>query len=204
MGEAKENPELAEVRAILLKVQRLGMGPEEDVSSKEPDPAVPGPAAASITVFDNKHRAIQKTDDEAPTPKKGLTIYLSITAALLAASAVLYIAGAVTTPGKPPSLSQQDQEALLTEVRRLLSAGDVAAARTRLLEAGAGRQAETTFVLAQSYDPNYLQSLQNANAAPDASEAARWYKIWYELAVKSGLEMDPERLQRIINAMRTH
>ena len=40
MRGAKDNPELAEVRAILLKVQRLGMEPEEE------DPAVAGPAPA--------------------------------------------------------------------------------------------------------------------------------------------------------------
>ncbi len=205
MREAKEDPELAEVRAILLKVQRLGTEPEEDQSPKEPDPvaasAAQGTAAANIAVFDSKHNALQKIAGEARPPKKGLTIYLSIAAALIAASAVLYITGALTTPSGPAAMSQQEREALLTEAHRLLSVGDVTAARTRLLESGAGRHANTAFVLAQSYDPNYLQSLPNANSAPNASEAARWYKRWYGLAVRSGLEMDPERLQRIINAM---
>ncbi len=208
MGGTKEDPELAEVRAILLKVQRLGAEPEEQPGPKEPapaaTPAAPGSHAANIAVFDRKHTAIQKGKDAARPPRKGLAIYLGITAALIAASGILYVTGAVSPPAAPPALTQQDREALLTEAHRLLSEGDVAGARTRLLQAGAEHQADTAFVLAQSYDPNYLQSLPNANTAPDAPEAARWYKKWYELAVQSGLEMDPGRLQRIINAMPRH
>jgi hypothetical protein len=212
MRGAKENPELAEVRAILLKVQRLGVEPEEDLSPKTPAPAAPpetqaaapGSRAANIAVFDRKAKAIQVGKDEVRPAKKGLAIYLGITAGLIAVSGALYVTGVVSPPGEPAVLSQQDQEALLTEAHRLLSVGDVAGARTRLLQAGAERQADTAFVLAQSYDPNYLQSLPNANSAPDAPEAARWYKKWYELAVQSGLDMDPGRLQRIINAMQRH
>ena len=57
---------------------------------------------------------------------------------------------------------------------------------------------------AQTYDPNFLRPLQNANGVPDPSEAERWYRKWYELAARSGLEMDAGRLQRIVNSMQKH
>jgi hypothetical protein len=69
------------------------------------------------------------------------------------------------------------------------------------MRAGPEERAELAFMLAQSFDPNYLRTLPKANGAPDRAEAERWYKKWYELAVNSGLEMDSGRLKRIINAM---
>jgi hypothetical protein len=204
MRGAKENPELAEVRAILLKVQRLGTEPEEDLVPEEPAPAAelqaPTSRTVNIAVFDRKHKAIQAAEGGAQ-PKKRLGVYLAFAGALIAATAIVFATGIVNVPGEPPVLSQQDQESLLTEAHRLLSEGNVASARSRLLAGGAGRYADAAFVLAQSYDPNYLQSLAKADSAADVPEAARWYKKWYELAVQSGLEMDAGRLQRIINAM---
>ena len=209
MRGAKDNPELAEVRAILLKVQRLGLEPEEE------DPAAaglapPSPAAkalagrpANIAVFDRKAKAVQTSGPE--TRGKGhLALYLGAAAALVAAIAILFAAEIVSPPGAAPALSHQEADALLTDARRLLSEGNVSAARSLLLRGAAEAHADVAFVLAQSYDPNYLQSLPNANSAADPSEAARWYKKWYELAVRSGLEMDPGRLQRVINAMPKH
>jgi hypothetical protein len=206
---AKDNPELAEVRAILLKVQRLGMEPEEEDPAAA-GPAPPAPAAkalagrpANIAVFDRKAKAVQTSGPE--TPGKGhLQLYLGAAAALAAAIAILFAAEIVSPPGGAPALSHQEAEALLTEARQRLSEGDAAGARLRLLQSGAATQADAAFVLAQSYDPNYLQSLPNANSAANPSEAARWYKKWYELAVRSGLKMDPGRLQRVINAMPKH
>jgi hypothetical protein len=209
MRVAKDNPELAEVRAILLKVQRLGIEPEEE-DPADAGPAQSAPAAeakggrpASIAVFDRKARAVQTSGPE--TRGKGhLPLYLGAAAALVAAIAILFAAEIVSPPGEAPALSHQEADALLTEARRLLSEGDAAGARVRLLQSGAATHADVAFVLAQSYDPNYLQSLPNANSAANPSEAARWYKKWYELAVRSGLEMDPGRLQRVINAMPKH
>ena len=211
MRGAKENPELAEVRAILLKVQRLGAEPEEISAAADPAPGASSPNQAQATpprttgiaIFDRKHRAIQKSEPEAPV-KSRLAIYLGAAGAIAAALAIVFATAVTSPPAGTPALSQQDEDALLTDARRLLSEGDVASARTRLLRGGADAHADVAFALAQAFDPNYLQSLPNANSAPDPSEAARWYKKWYELAVQSGLEMDAGRLQRIIKAMPKH
>jgi hypothetical protein len=210
MREAKDNPELAEVRAILLKVQRLGLEPEEAPSGSDPVPAAPAakaqagaPHQANIALFDRKAKAVQKPGQET-RPKARLPLYLGAAGALVAAIAILFATGIISPPGDTRALSHQEEDALLTDTRRLLSEGNISSARALLLRGGAEAHAEVAFVLAQSYDPNYLQSLPKANSAPDLSEAARWYKKWYELAVRSGLEMDPGRLQRIINAMPKH
>ena len=210
MREAKDHPELAEVRAILLKVQRLGLEPEEDAAGADHAPARPAakaqagpPHLANVAVFDRKAKAIQKSGP-GTRPKARLPLYLGAAGALVAAIAILFAAGIVSPPSEAPALSHQEEDALLTDARRLLSEGNVSMARSLLLRGGAEANADVAFVLAQSYDPNYLQALPNANSAADPSEAARWYRKWYELAVRSGLEMDPGRLQRVINAMPKH
>ena len=210
MRGAKDNTELAEVRAILLKVQRLGVETEEAPAGTDPAPAGPAakaqagpPRLANIAVFDRKAKAIQKSGPET-RPKARLPLYLGAVAALAAAIAILFATGIVSPPSEAPALSHQEEDARLTDARRVLSEGNISSARALLLRGGAEAHADVAFVLAQSYDPNYLQSLPNANSAPDPSEAARWYRKWYELAVRSGLEMDPGRLQRIINAMPKH
>jgi len=56
-------------------------------------------------------------------------------------------------------------------------------------------------MLAQSFDPNYLRSLSRSNAQADRSQAEQWYRKWHEIAQRKGLDMDNDRLRRIINAM---
>jgi hypothetical protein len=210
MQVAKDHPELAEVRAILLKMQRLGLEPEEDAAGADYVPrgaaanaqARP-PHLADVTVFDRKAKAIQKSRP-ATRSKARLPLFLGAAGALVTAITILFATGIVSLPSEVPAWSHQEDDALLTDARRLLSEGNVSIARSLLLRGGAETHADLAFVLAQSYDPNYLQSLPNANSTADPSEAARWYKEWYELAVRSGLEMDPGRLQRVINAMPKH
>jgi hypothetical protein len=100
-----------------------------------------------------------------------------------------------------PAPDRKSEGVALTEARRLLAEGNVAAARKQLLDGGPEVRAELAFLLAQSFDPNYLRTLPASNSLPDRIEAERWYKKWYELAVNSGLAMDSGRLQRIIKAM---
>jgi hypothetical protein len=128
----------------------------------------------------------------------------------VAVAGILLATGVVHLPGRQkngaakvttPLQQQESESALLADARRLINEGDITQARTRLLQGGPDHHAEAAFMLAQSYDPNYLQALPKANNLPDRAEAERWYKKWYELAAQSGLEMDSGRLQRLINAM---
>jgi len=206
MGEAKENPELAEVQAIFLNVQQLSQTPGDGSGAESlagQGQRAPG-SRPNIVVFDRKHKALQKTETEEEPSSKVTAVYLGIAAAV-----ILFAAGIITVqvaglPGGFAVGNQESEAVLLTDAHRLLSQGDVARARTRLLRGQPERRAGVAFALAQTYDPNFLRPLQNANGVPEPSEAERWYRKWYELAGQSGLEMDAGRLQRIINSMQKH
>ena len=105
------------------------------------------------------------------------------------------------TPGYLTVGGNAENEAgLLTEVHRLLGQGDVTRAQTSLLRAEPGNGAGVAFALAQTYDPNYLRSLPNANSTPNPSEAARWYRKWYEAR---GAERPQNRMPASCNASST-
>jgi hypothetical protein len=206
MREAKEDPNLAEVKAVLKELQRLDFtapaGHASETSSKLQRQPSPSPSKTNIDVFDRKRAALVKADrprSARRTPWYFLTAFVLIGGG----AAYLYATGIVPSVIKTEATVSQKQDdiKLLTESRRLLTEGDVILARTRLLQGGPETRAELALTLAQSYDPNYLRSLSKSNGLPDRAEAERWYRKWYELAVGSGLEMDSERLKRIINAM---
>ncbi len=225
MREAKEDPGLAEVKAVLRKLQRIDPAEEDGLdlageSAKALMPAHPRSQAAgkeSISVFDRKHAAMNPASKASS--KRSHTPLIAA-GAVFGAAALIFATGIfykthpegtapreeAAAPLKPQEegQSQETEGRLVADARRLLGEGDVALARTRLLKGEPESRPDVAFTLAQSYDPNYLQSLAKANAEPDRSEAERWYKKWYELAVQSGLEMDSSRLQRIINAMHSH
>ena len=215
MRDAKEDPNLAEVKAVLKKLQRLDLPSGGDIEHRETGTtrrlqidktASVSPARSGMDVFDRKHAAIAVRPAAA---KQQIASYVIGAAVLMGAAAALFASGIIKLRSnhaqvQPAVASVQHKEGeavLLIEARRLLNEGDVAQARARLLNAEPVSRAELAFMLAQSYDPNYLRALPKSNGLPDRDEAGRWYKKWYDLAISSGLEMDNERLKRIINAM---
>jgi hypothetical protein len=58
------------------------------------------------------------------------------------------------------------------------------------------------WLLARSYDPNYLAAIQSPDASADKRQAEEWYRRWRDIAVRNGMVMDDLRLKRIINSMR--
>jgi hypothetical protein len=83
----------------------------------------------------------------------------------------------------------------------LIAKGQVRAARDVLLRGTPQESADLAWLLARSYDPNYLVTLKAADAAPDVAQATRWYRTWYDIAVKQGLVADSVSLDRIIRSM---
>jgi hypothetical protein len=215
MRDAKEDPDLTQVKAVLKRLQRLDQpaGDGIDLDHFEPmashnvenSPAHLSPVKG-IGVFDRKRAAIDAIDRPTKPRRRHLALVAGACVAA-AGTAALFAIGAVKIPSEWTEgaairrQQKQDEASLLADARRLLSAGDVILARKRLLAGAPESQAELAFMLAQSYDPNYVRTLATANGLPDRAEAERWYKKWYELAVGSGLEMDNGRLKRIINAM---
>jgi hypothetical protein len=107
--------------------------------------------------------------------------------------------GAASAPQKP--LSALEMKAALEGARALMSRGRVRAARERLLVLANKGSPDAAWDLARSYDPNVLAALP-ADAAPDVTEATRWYRAWYAAAVREGLVADSVSLERIIGSMR--
>ncbi len=218
MREASEDPNLAEVKAVLKKLQTLDMSGEA-----QPSPAqlpkkslrrIPSASANQpLGIFERKQAAFTVRNAGSSvwqSVSKRSLLYAAAAAFTVIAGAGLFF-GLQTAPTSSPDVGREksgpvvdkkNESVLLTEARRLLAEGDVASARQRLKQGGPELRAEVAFLLAQSFDPNYLRSLPASNSLPDRAEAERWYRKWYELAVNSGLEMDSGRLQRIIKAMR--
>jgi hypothetical protein len=206
MRQAKKEPKLDEVKLVLRKLQRLDLSAEQSADSAPPrGPLVRADAGKS------GRKPAAKGNDAGPGQR--VILYLSVAGAIIFSSIILFATGIVSVPynskilagkGGPSGPIREDQSdsALLNEARQALSEGDVLRARSTLRRGEPEHYAKVAFMLAQSYDPNYLQSLTKTNGLPDKAEAKRWYEKWHELAVLSGLNMDSEHLQRIINAMR--
>ena len=102
-------------------------------------------------------------------------------------------------PPSPPPMSNESRA--IAEAQSLMDTGGIAGAR-RILTDIAPRSAEAALMLARCYDPNFLSQLTQPDASPDPAEAERWYRTWHNMAAQNGLSMEPDRLERIIKAMR--
>jgi hypothetical protein len=106
-------------------------------------------------------------------------------------------------PSQQASTSAQQAKpgAALQVASDLVASGQVRAARDVLLRVTKEESADVAWALARTYDPNFLVTIQAADAAPDVAEATRWYRTWYDIAVKQGLVADSVSLDRIIRSM---
>src|SRR5262245_35591707 len=110
MRGAKEDTGLAEVKAILTKLQRLDLAAHEDIDLANPkrpsaakgrDHPEAAPGGPGINVFDRKHAAFGASDKQArPASKKAdeaprLADYRPIAGALAAAVAILIAAAVI-------------------------------------------------------------------------------------------------------------
>jgi hypothetical protein len=86
--------------------------------------------------------------------------------------------------------------------RSLLESGQVREARSLLL---ASAEAETSdvaaWILARSFDGNYLKDLGKPDASADSAEARRWYERWFERAKKKGTVDKTVRLDRLLQSL---
>src|SRR5262249_52610068 len=160
MRRAKQEPKLDEVKFVLRKLQRLDPSTEEEATAASPPGAV---IKADVRISGRK--ALAKGNHGRPGRR--IAFYLSAAGAIIVAAIILFDGGirnfldnSKIAAGKsaPAALIQEDQSdgALLTEARQALSEGDALRARSALLRAEPERRAKVAFMLAQSYDPNYL------------------------------------------------
>jgi hypothetical protein len=102
------------------------------------------------------------------------------------------VSSAVTTAPANPDIAN---------AHRLMDSGHIAAAREMLLRPDLAASQEGAWLLARSYDPNYLAMIQSPDASADQQQAEEWYRRWRDIAVRNGMVMDDLRLKRIINSM---
>jgi hypothetical protein len=92
-------------------------------------------------------------------------------------------------------------QSILEKAIQDIAAGQIRAARDALIRIQDRGSADTAWMLARSYDPNFLGEIAHRDAEPDVTEATRWYRIWYSRAVTDGLVADSVSLERIIRSM---
>jgi hypothetical protein len=103
---------------------------------------------------------------------------------------------------KQPVPAARPSRAAIDAAQDLLSKGQVQAARKQLLQLTSADAADVAWMLARSYDPNFLVTLPSADGRPDVEQATRWYQIWHAAAVKQGLVPNSVSVDRIIGSMR--
>jgi len=103
------------------------------------------------------------------------------------------------TPGNPLTPANPGD---LDKARRLLDSGQIAAARQILEQPALAGMQDGAWLIARSFDPNYLKTIAAADASPDKAKATEWYRRWHEIAGRNGVVMDDARLKRIIDSMR--
>lgn len=86
-------------------------------------------------------------------------------------------------------------------VESLLEHGHILEARRLLIEEKTIERSGGALTMARSFDPNYLLTLSHADAGPDIAEARRWYRRWYELAIKDGAVPESIRVDLLLQSL---
>jgi hypothetical protein len=89
----------------------------------------------------------------------------------------------------------------ITHAHRSMESGHIVAAREVLLRPDLAASQEGAWLLARSYDPTYLATIQSPDASADPRQAEEWYRRWRDIAARNGMVMDDLRLKRIIKSM---
>jgi hypothetical protein len=89
----------------------------------------------------------------------------------------------------------------IANAQHLMDSGRIVVAREMLLRPDLAASQEGAWLLARSYDPNYLGAIPSPDAVADKRQAEEWYRRWRDIAVRNGMVMDDLRLKRIINSM---
>ncbi len=84
---------------------------------------------------------------------------------------------------------QKARQLLTKEADETAASGDIA-------------YVDISFLLAQSYDPNYLSGLSFSDSDADLVEAERWYREWYRIASQKGIVKNQQSLQGILETLR--
>jgi hypothetical protein len=109
---------------------------------------------------------------------------------------------ALSRPAPPVSAAPDPRlNPALENARRLMDAGHIVAARKMLLQPALAESQDAAWLIARSFDPNYLATVQSADATADKAQAEEWYRRWRDIGARDGAGMDDARFKRLIDAM---
>jgi hypothetical protein len=103
----------------------------------------------------------------------------------------------------PPAITAPDPRVtqIIDNARQSMDAGHVVAARKMLSQPALAASQDAAWLIARSFDPNYLATVQSADATADKTQAAEWYRRWRDIGARNGAAMDDARFKRLIDAM---
>jgi hypothetical protein len=202
MDRSQIDPRLTEVRAVLQRLQTFSAQPDNVELQREPSRTYGSfatgraPAAIALTIA-------------GASALLGLVWLTYSPAGRTAAPAAATANASPKVPAIPPVEASVSAPALrpsapkaATDVAQgLLAGGHVQAARKQLLGSVSDGAADVAWMLARSYDPNFLAAIPAADAGPDIEQATRWYRAWYAAAVAQGLVPNSVSVERIISSM---
>jgi hypothetical protein len=105
------------------------------------------------------------------------------------------VAAAPPPPPPPRRLDADELATLLKRARGLIEIGDIAPARLLLERAADAQEASAALLLAQTYDPAVLGTLDTRSVTPDPAKA----RDWYRKAAQFGSQDAQQRLSQIQN-----
>jgi hypothetical protein len=200
MDRSPIDPKLSEIRTVLQRLQTFSAEPDSVELQRETSrtdkyvAAVTGRVPAAI--------ALSMAGAVALLGLVWLTYSLTgRTAAPAAASPEGLAIPPAEASVTPPALRPSRPRAATEDAQRLLAGGHVQAARKQLLASVSEGTVDVAWMLARSYDPNFLTVIPAADAAPDIEQATRWYRAWYAAAVSQGLVPNSVSVERIIGSM---
>jgi hypothetical protein len=202
MDRSQIDPKLSEVRAVLQRLQTFSGQPDNVELQGEPSGTYGtfatgrAPAAIALTTVGavallglgwlTYSLAGRTPSPAAATPNASLN-----------GPAIPPVEASVS----PPALRPARPKAATEVAQDLLARGHVQAARKQLLGSVSEGAADVAWMLARSYDPNFLAAIPAADAGPDIEQATRWYRAWYAAAVSQGLVPNSVSVERIISSM---
>jgi hypothetical protein len=202
MDRPQVDPKLSEVRAVLQRLQTFSAQPDtvepQSETSWTHGSFATGRAPAAV--------ALATAGAAALLGFVWLTYSLAgRTPSPAAATPTTSLNGPAIPPVEasvsPPALRPARPKAATEVAQDLLAGGHVQAARKQLLGAVSDGAADVAWMLARSYDPNFLAAIPAADASPDIEQATRWYRAWYAAAVSQGLVPNSVSVERIIRTM---
>jgi hypothetical protein len=164
---------------------RVGGAPKTPASAVQPVAVTPEPVAAAAPVA-SKPPVVAASAPKAPIPVPAVEPAVAVTPA--------------AAPVVAPAVAPVAQNTPIVSARQMMDNGKIIGARA-LLQPLASTTQDAAWLLARSYDPNYLAAIKSPDAAGNKEKALEWYRRWRDIGAQSGVIIDDTRLKRLIETL---